>query len=168
MTAATKANAAPAEAPSQPPVETSVSSTKAPRKVAPKATDKTAPRKTPKAPVKTVAKPAVTVPAKEAARHSPSVVKAPSAGRKVANEKEQAAKKPKHKLVRDSFTMPSNDFQLIDQLKQRALGFKRPAKKSELLRAGLHALVSLSDARLKAALDALDPLKPGRPRKTPV
>lgn len=67
--------------------------------------------------------------------------------------------------VRNSFTMPHDDFKLIDQLKERALGFKRPAKKSELLRAGLQALAGLSDAKLKAALDALAPLKPGRPRK---
>ena len=87
--------------------------------------------------------------------------------KKVVEAKEPPAKKLKQKLVRDSFTMPSNDFQLIEQLKQRALGFKRPAKKSELLRAGLHALASLGDTELRAALDALDPLKPGRPRKTP-
>ncbi|HIV73035.1 MAG TPA: hypothetical protein H9903_19020 [Candidatus Aquabacterium excrementipullorum] len=79
--------------------------------------------------------------------------------------KQSPAKKPKQKLVRDSFTMPQDDFKLIDQLKARALGFQRPAKKSELLRAGLQALVGLSDARLKAALEALAPLKPGRPPK---
>lgn len=75
------------------------------------------------------------------------------------------APKVKHKLVRDSFAMPADDFNLIQQLKQRALGFRRVAKKSELLRAGLHALVALSDAQLHAALDKLEPLKPGRPKK---
>ena len=73
--------------------------------------------------------------------------------------------KPKLKLVRDSFAMPGDDFNLIQQLKDRALGFRRSAKKSELLRAGLHALVALSDARLRVALDSLAPLKPGRPKK---
>lgn len=76
--------------------------------------------------------------------------------------------KPKQKLVRDSFTMPSVDFALIDHLKDRAIGFKRPAKKSELLRAGLQALVNLSDAKLKVLLDGLVPLKPGRPKKSAV
>jgi hypothetical protein len=166
VTAATKVNAAPAEAPSQPLVDTSAPSRKAPRKVATKTVAKTATERVPKAAVKNVAKPASVKEA--AAPRSTPVVKVSSPARKAADEKEQPAKKPKHKLVRDSFTMPSNDFQLIDQLKQRALGFKRPAKKSELLRAGLHALLSLSDAKLKTALDALDPLKPGRPRKTPV
>lgn len=73
--------------------------------------------------------------------------------------------KVKAKLVRDSFTMPQSDFALIGALKERALGFKRPAKKSELLRAGLQALAGLNDSALKAALDALAPLKPGRPKK---
>lgn len=79
----------------------------------------------------------------------------------------QAAKEPKvkAKLVRDSFTMPQADFALIGALKERAIGFKRPAKKSELLRAGLQALAGLNDTALKAALDALAPLKPGRPKK---
>ena len=72
--------------------------------------------------------------------------------------------KPHVKLVRDSFTMPREDFDLIAQLKARALDFKRPAKKSELLRAGLQVLAALPDAQLHAALDALRPLKAGRPK----
>lgn len=76
-----------------------------------------------------------------------------------------AVPKPKAKLVRDSFTMPKADFDLIDGLKERALAIKRPAKKSELLRAGLHALIALDNDGLRSALDALVPLKPGRPKK---
>ena len=72
--------------------------------------------------------------------------------------------KPHVKLVRDSFTMPREDFDLIAQLKARALDFKRPAKKSELLRAGLQVLATLPDVQLHAALDALRPLKAGRPK----
>lgn len=74
--------------------------------------------------------------------------------------------KVKKKLVRDSFTMPQADFDLIGVLKERALGFKRPAKKSELLRAGLQALAALDDGALRTALNRLPPLKPGRPRKS--
>jgi hypothetical protein len=72
---------------------------------------------------------------------------------------------PKQKLVRDSFTMPQADFDLVDVLKAKALAFQRPAKKSELLRAGLHALAALSDAQLRKSLEALTPLKAGRPKK---
>jgi hypothetical protein len=73
--------------------------------------------------------------------------------------------KPKAKLVRDSFTMPEQDFGLIAKIKDRALDFRRPTKKSELLRAGLHALQKFTDAELRGALDSLAPLKAGRPKK---
>lgn len=69
------------------------------------------------------------------------------------------------KLVRDSFTMPRDEFELIAKLKARALEFKRPTKKSELLRAGLQQLAALDEARLRAALASLRPLKTGRPKK---
>ncbi len=69
------------------------------------------------------------------------------------------------KLVRDSFTMPREDFERIARLKSRASDFKRPAKKSELLRAGLQALERLDDASLHAALNALRAIKTGRSKK---
>jgi len=73
----------------------------------------------------------------------------------------------KDKLIRDSFTLPREDFELIAALKDRALDFKRPTKKSELLRAGLQVLASLDQAKLRKALDALRPLKAGRPKNKP-
>ncbi len=105
-----------------------------------------APRKT--ATAKTIPKPAAK-PAKPAA--------APAVAAKTV--------KVKAKLVRDSFTMPQADFDLVAKLKARAIAFQRPAKKSELLRAGLHVLQGLDDTRLRAALDALVPLQPGRPKR---
>jgi hypothetical protein len=83
-----------------------------------------------------------------------------------AKAENAAAEQPKErvKLVRDSFTMPREDFDLIDRIKARAIEFKRPAKKSELLRAGLQVLATLQDTQLRAALDALRPLKAGRPK----
>jgi len=112
-----------------------------------------------KAPAKTAARTAAKALAKTAARPA----------RKAAAKKTPAtpvpAAKVKQKLVRDSFTMPQVDFDLIDALKARALKSLRPVKKSELLRAGLQALVAMSDAQLQAALEALTPLKPGRPKK---
>ncbi|MBY0469466.1 MAG: hypothetical protein K2Q07_10870 [Burkholderiaceae bacterium] len=78
-----------------------------------------------------------------------------------------AAKPPKtkHKLVRDSFTMPHSDFELIDVLKQRAMSFHHAVKKSELLRAGLQVLAALPDVQLEKALARITPLKTGRPKK---
>jgi hypothetical protein len=79
----------------------------------------------------------------------------------------EVRRKPKEKLVRDSFTMPRSDFELIALLKERALTFKRPTKKSELLRAGLQALAALNQKQLQTALDSLPLLKSGRPKKLP-
>jgi hypothetical protein len=82
-----------------------------------------------------------------------------------APKRRKAEKVAKPKLVRDSFTMPQADFDLVDVLKQRALNFRHSAKKGELLRAGLQALASLSEVQLQAALARVTPLKPGRPKK---
>lgn len=127
---------------------------KAAAKPAPRSAPKSAPKAAPKSTVKPVANPAAKVAAKPAARPV-----------KAAAAPARPAKPPKAKLVRDSFTMPQSDFALIAALKDRALGFKRPTKKSELLRAGLQALAGLNDGALQTALNALAPLKPGRPKK---
>ena len=76
-----------------------------------------------------------------------------------------ADKDVKTKLVRDSFTIPKNEYAALDALKTRALQLGLAAKKSELLRAGLHALAGLSPQALARALDALAPVKAGRPKK---
>lgn len=106
--------------------------------------------------------PATKAPVKVAAKKA-AVAKPMDAGKATALAAPKV-EKVKIKLVRDSFTMPTDDWALIAQLKERALAFKRPAKKSELLRAGLQVLASLPDAQLKAALEGLLPLKPGRPK----
>lgn len=73
--------------------------------------------------------------------------------------------KPRQKLIRDSFTMPKADIELIATLKSRAVEGGRPAKKSELLRAGLQVLAALKMPALVKALGALEPIKVGRPAK---
>jgi hypothetical protein len=87
--------------------------------------------------------------------------------RKSTPEAAPAQPPKKDKLIRDSFTLPREDFELIAALKDRALDFKRPTKKSELLRAGLQALAKLDPPALRAALEALRPLKAGRPKNKP-
>lgn len=76
--------------------------------------------------------------------------------------KDARAKKPK--LVRDSFTIPKDEYAVIEPLKQRAVSLSQPAKKSELLRAGLKLLASLSDTALRNALQAVPSIKTGRPK----
>lgn len=75
-----------------------------------------------------------------------------------------AAKPSKVKLIRDSFTMPSYDYDLIATLKSRALDNKTVLKKSELLRAGLHALSKLEAQQLIALVSTLTVVKTGRPK----
>ncbi len=72
--------------------------------------------------------------------------------------------KTKNKLVRDSFTIPKTEYQALGELKQRAAKLERPAKKSELLRAGISALIALGDKALVAALARVPSLKTGRPK----
>lgn len=85
--------------------------------------------------------------------------------------KAQKAEKPKKiKVVRDSFTIPKPEFEQIDALKKRALVLGVSVKKSELLRAGLLVLRSMSDTAFKAAVANVPVLKTGRPEaeKAPV
>ena len=74
-----------------------------------------------------------------------------------------APKVPKEKPVRDSFTMPPAEYAVIAAIKQRVLKLGHPAKKSEVLRAGLKTLAAMNDKALLAALQAVPPLKTGRP-----
>jgi hypothetical protein len=76
------------------------------------------------------------------------------------------AKLKKPKLIRDSFTFPKDEYQAIAGLKQKALGLKHSAKKSEILRAGLKLLSSLNDKAFLAALTNVPALKTGRPAKS--
>ena len=124
---------------------------------------------TPQAPAKkaatpTAAKKVATPPAacKALAKAVPApkpVVKAAQVP--VAVEAPVKAKKPK--LVRDSFTIPKNEYEAIASLKERALKQGVSIKKSELLRAGLMTLAFMPDAAFAKALADVPTLKTGRP-----
>ena len=75
-----------------------------------------------------------------------------------------AGPKVKHKLVRDSFTIPKAEYEVLEGLKHRAVNLKRPAKKSELLRAGVAALHGMTDKAFLSALNGVTSLKTGRPK----
>lgn len=117
--------------------------------------------------LKNAAKPVAKAASKKPQGASKLAVKAKDEVKVAAGSAPAAAEQAKHrvKLVRDSFTMPRDDFDRIARLKSRAIDFKRPARKSELLRAGLQALERLDDASLHSALNALQPIKTGRPKK---
>ncbi|MGO9444743.1 MAG: hypothetical protein ACLPXB_08200 [Thiobacillaceae bacterium] len=112
-----------------------------------------------KKPVKrpTVAK--KTPPAKKPARITTS------AGAKPTAKAAKAPKAKKAKLVRDSFTMPEDEYALIALLKKRCINAGVPAKKSEILRAAVANLAKLSDTAVLAVLRRLATIKTGRPAK---
>ena len=68
-------------------------------------------------------------------------------------------------LVRDSFTMPTDEHQMIDQLKKRIRLLGGDVKKSELIRAGITLLNTLPNTALISAINAIPNLKTGRPAK---
>ena len=91
---------------------------------------------------------------------SPKAVKAVDAAKA-----EKADKPKKPKLVRDRFTIPKTEYAMLETLKARAARVGKPARKSELLRAGIKALAALPDLAFVSALNAVPGLKADRPAK---
>ena len=79
---------------------------------------------------------------------------------------EVSAKARKPKLVRDSFTMPENEYAMLGEIKKACLKAGYEVKKSELLRVGVALVSQMNIVALKDILAALPPLKAGRPKKT--
>lgn len=65
-------------------------------------------------------------------------------------------------VTRDTFSMPSSDYGLIEQLRVRAAREGRNTNKSEVIRAGLRGLLALESADLVGILNRLEKVKPGR------
>ena len=129
------------------------------------------------APKKTVAntvsvKPAVT---KSVAKPSPKPASKPKADHTKKDKKndhkhdskkdDKKAKPEKVKMERDSFTMPKDEYAQLTLLKARLTSMGQPAKKSELLRAGIKLLAAMSDNTLKTTLAKIPVIKTGRPNK---
>jgi hypothetical protein len=70
----------------------------------------------------------------------------------------------KIKMVRDSFTMPKDEYAEITSLKSKMINLGRPVKKSELLRAGIMLLTQLSEVALKTTMEKVPVIKTGRPK----
>jgi len=112
-------------------------------------------------PVATKATPAKTAPVK-AAVIAKTEKKNPEKKIKKANDKVDI----KVKVIRDSFTMPQNDYAKIGELKQACHKVGLQVKKSELLRAGLHVLSKLTVEQLKKTIVQIEQIKTGRPKKS--
>ncbi|MCC2972374.1 hypothetical protein [Massilia sp. IC2-476] len=123
---------------------------------------------------KPAAKPAVK-PAKAAKPSVKSAVKAAAktlaapapkrAARKAASSpvREPTPSSTRPVLVRDSFTMPEQEYAVLADVKQACLRAGIDVKKSELLRIGVALLGQVDIATLKSVLAALPQLKTGRP-----
>jgi len=68
-----------------------------------------------------------------------------------------------NKVIRDSFTIPKEEYELISRIKKRCMKAGVSANKSEVLRAGLAALEAMPDKDLANLLGKLTRVKTGRP-----
>jgi hypothetical protein len=123
-----------------------------------KAASKTVPKKV--APAKTSR-----VKAASPAKVAQQAARALAAPAKGARAKAASAAVPAARphLVRDSFTMPEQEYAVLGTVKQACLKAGFEVKKSELLRIGVALLGQLDMASLRAVLDGLPQLKTGRP-----
>ena len=85
--------------------------------------------------------------------------------KKTTKKDTKKAKPEKVKMERDSFTMPKDEYAQLTLLKARLTAMGQPAKKSELLRAGIKLLAAMSDNTLKTTLAKIPVIKTGRPNK---
>lgn len=159
-TVAIAASNAPAAAPSK---AVAKPAAKAPAKPAAKPKAAAPAKKAVKA--KAAAKPAVKSPAKVAAKPAAkaAVKPTPKVSKPAADK---APKEKKIKMVRDSIAMPKTEYSVLDDLKIRAGKLATPAKKTELIRAGIKALAAMTDSAFISAVRAVPNLKTGRPAKS--
>lgn len=146
--AATKPKAVVARKAAKPAAKPVATKSKAPAK---KAVTKVATKVVKKAATKVALKPA-----------GKPAVKAPQAAVKPVVQVKEKAKKAK--LVRDSFTMPEGEYQVLSDVKKAFLKSGVSVKKSELLRAGVALIKNMELAKLNAVIAALAPIKAGRPK----
>lgn len=85
---------------------------------------------------------------------------------RVSSVRPQAtAKAANDKVVRDSFTMPTEEYAKLAKVKEACLKAGFQIKKSELLRIGVAVISDMGPKKLKSAQAKLDPIKTGRPKK---
>lgn len=97
---------------------------------------------------------------KDAAKASPKATPKAVQG---AGEREKT-RKPK--LVRDSFTMPEEEYAVLALVKKACLKAGFEIKKSELLRVGVALISQIDMATLRSVLASLPQLKTGRPKSS--
>ena len=71
---------------------------------------------------------------------------------------------PIAKVVREAFTLPENEQQQIEVIRERALQQAIYATKSEVMRAGLLLVSELDDQQLRQLLERVEKVRTGRPK----
>ncbi|HEX8615333.1 MAG TPA: hypothetical protein VF800_28955 [Telluria sp.] len=107
------------------------------------------------------AKPAASKPAPKRSAAKPAPKQAAPAADVDMGARDKARKA---KLVRDSFTMPEQEYAVLGQVKKACLKAGFDIKKSELLRIGVALISDLDIATLQKVLSSLPQLKTGRPK----
>jgi len=74
-------------------------------------------------------------------------------------------KDKKPKLIRDSFTIPEDEYQVLVAAKKRIVKSGLEVRKTEIVRIGLALVGKASLAELKKHLGALKKLQSGRPKR---
>ena len=85
--------------------------------------------------------------------------------KETSEEKKEEGPQPAAKQIRDSFTFPPEDYELIQALVDRCLKKGMHVTKSETLRAALRKLTALPDEELLELYRSLSKVKIGRPKK---
>lgn len=92
--------------------------------------------------------------------HSPQKTEKKAAAEAKPRKKHQP---PAQKVIRDTFSMPEGDHALIAELQEQLVRENALVlNKSEILRAGLHALHSMSGAQRNKVAQSVENLKRGR------
>lgn len=71
----------------------------------------------------------------------------------------------KIKIVKDSFTIPEEEYSLISKCQEKLLNYKKVFNKSEIIRLGLIALNNLKDEEILKLSEALLRIKTGKPKR---
>lgn len=87
--------------------------------------------------------------------------KAPS--KNPVNKRKVKTKAPVARVKRDSFTMPEEDYELIQKTINRLMKSGVLLNKGEVLRAGLKALNAMTVNELKQVAGEVEKIKTGRP-----
>lgn len=122
-----------------------------------------------KTPVKKIA--AKKSPAKNATAVKPASQKNKPVQFKTISDKSESTtqkvkvKVKKQKMIRDSFTMPEVEYQILEDLKKTCLKQGIAIKKSELLRIGVATLKTMTSKQIQIACNKLEKISAGRPKK---